>query len=1059
MRKILYLLFFVCLAPCAMFAQSYQITGTVTDALDGSPMIGVTVEIQGKTAVSTDMDGNYTIAAEKGDVLVFTFIGMVSQSVKVENGNRINVSMKEDSVALDEVVVVGYGTMKKKDLTGSVASISGDRIKEIPVTSFDHALQGKLAGVQIGTNSGTPGAATTIRIRGASSIMSSNEPLYIIDGIPLSSGSNNIQGFDWAGGANGQNVVNPLASIAPGDILSIDVLKDASATAIYGSAGANGVVLVTTRRGKAGQIKINYEGYGAVSSIPKTLDMMNLRDYAVYQQELSADLGNTLSDYYKDPSLLGSGQDWQDAVYRDAWSQSHNVSVNGGSEALQFSASAGWMEQDGVVIGSAFERFNTRLNFDAQARKWLKLGGTFAYSRSDETITLNDGGDGVIMTALMMSPNVPVKDMDGNYAGPESVEGVSWNPVAIALQRSNKLLRNNINGSFYGSANFLKDFTLRAEYSFTATNATNKAFHPTYEWGALKNEISRIMHRTDESFFWITSNYLTWDRTFDEKHKVTAMLGFEAQKSSYEGTSLIKSHLATDDIHMIGVDGEFENNNGWKGTTTKASYFGRANYNFDDRYYLTATLRRDGSSNFGENNKWGTFPSVALAWRTSGESFLANNKTVSNLKLRLGYGMNGNDNLPGNYLYGSTMRAVTTPFGTGYRVSNISNPNLKWESSIQYNAGIDIGLFDGRVDLTFDAYYKTTKDQLMQISVPSYLGGSTWDDIAAPWANIGKVDNKGIEFTLTTHNIKSKDFNWNSNLVFSLNRNKVKELNADNQAFYGSLNWYSEFQTATITKVGLPMGVFYGYKTEGLFKDREDILNHSVQKADPANPDINYVNKTGGVWIGDIKFVDLNDDGVIDTNDQTVIGDPNPDFTFGFNNNFSYKDFDLAFSIIGSVGGDILNYSRVLTEGQTSIWNNQLKDVADRAKYGYHDANGSISDPYNVYLVNPDASIPRAATNDVNRNNRMSDRFIEDGSYVRLSNITLGYTIPAKLTRKYGIDRLRVYASAQNLLTITGYSGYDPEIGSYNQSSLLQNVDMGRYPAPRMFTFGLNIGF
>ncbi|GAB6009475.1 SusC/RagA family TonB-linked outer membrane protein [Dysgonomonas reticulitermitis] len=1056
MRKILFLLLLI-VAPCIIYAQSYQISGKVTDAADGSPVPGVTVQTQAKVGVMTDADGNYSIRANKGDILTFSFIGMTAQSVKVESSNNINVTLKEDNVALNEVVVVGYGTVKRKDLTGSVSSMAGDKLKEIPAATFDQAMQGKLSGVQITSNSGTPGAPTTIRVRGITSLNSGNEPLYVIDGVPQKGEGGTIAGFDWAGGANGQNVTNPLAGISPSDILSIDVLKDASATAIYGAAGSNGVIMVTTRRGKAGDIKINYDGYATVSSIPKTLDMMNLQQYALYQQELSADLGNTLSDYFKDPSILGSGQNWQKAVFREAWAQSHNVTIAGGSEKLQFSASAGWFDQDGVVIGSGFNRFNGRLNFDAQAKKWLKIGGSLAYSRTNETITLNDGGDGVIMTALMMGPNVPVYDMDGNFAGPESVEGVSWNPVAIAMQRSNNLLRNNYSGNFYASADIMKGLTFRSEYSFAGTSNTNKAFHPTYKWGALQNDISRIMQRDDQSYFWINTDYLTWTKDFGQ-HNIVAMAGFEAQQSTWEASQLIKSNLSSNDIHVIGRDGIYEDNDGQKDKETKASVFGRANYNYAGKYYLTATFRRDGSSKFGENNKRGPFPSFAAAWRVSGESFLENNKAISNLKLRLGYGLVGNDKIR-NFLYGSAMTVLNTPLGTGYRVSRISNPSLKWESSVQYNAGLDVGLFNGRFDLTVDLYYKTTKDMLMQFSIPSYLGGTDWNDIQSPWGNMGKMDNKGIDITLNAHIVKGKDFNWNSNVVFSLNRNKVKELNAENQAFYGELNWYSEFQTATITKVGYPVGVFYGYKTEGLFKDKEDILNHSVQKADPTNSKINYVNKTGGVWVGDIKFVDLNDDGKIDTDDQTVIGNPNPDFTFGFNNNLTFKDFDLGFSFIGSIGGDILNYAQSQIEGQTSIWNNQSVTVIDRAKIGLYNASGSPSDPDNVYLINTDAIVPRAATNDVNRNNRMSDRFIEDGSYVRLSNIALGYTVPAKLSKKWGVERLRVYASAQNLLTITGYSGYDPEIGAYNQNSRLQNIDMGHYPAPRTFMFGLNLGF
>lgn len=1057
MRRIFNFLLLFLFSPCVILAQSYKISGQVTSAQDGEPLPGATVQTQTNTGTITDYDGNYTISANKGDVLTFSFIGMNPQTVRVESDKPINIALSEDRITLDEVVIVGYGTSKKTDLTGAVSSISGDKLRESPVANFDQALQGKVSGVQVTSNSGTPGAATTIRVRGTTSINSGNEPLYIIDGVPISGSGTSIAGFDWAGGANGQNKVNPLAAISPGDIIDINVLKDASASAIYGAAGANGVIIVTTRRGKAGEMKINYDGYSSVSSIPRTLDMMNLQQYAVYQQEIAGESEKEYSDYFKDPSLLGEGENWQEAVFRNAWAQSHNVSVSGGSEKLQFSFSAGYFDQDGVVIGSDFTRFNTRFNFDAQVRSWLKVGGSLSYARTNETITLNDGGDGVIMSALLMGPNVPVYDMNGEFAGPESTEGVSWNPLAIAMQRSNKLQRNRTMGNFYASANISKNIVFRAEYSFDGGNSVNKGFHPTYEWGALKNDISRIMQRDDQSYFWINTDYITWSQKFN-KHDISVMAGFEAQKSTWENMQLVKSGLLSNDIHVIGQDGIYESNSGAKGSNTQASFFGRINYNFANRYYLTTTIRRDGSSKFGGDNKWGTFPSLALAWRVSEESFLTGNDLVSNLKLRLGYGMVGNSNID-NFLYGSAMTTVPSPFGTAYRISRISNPSLKWETSVQYNAGLDIGLFHGRVDLAVDAYYKTTKDLLMQLSIPSYLGGTDWNDIQSPWGNVGKIDNKGIDISLTTYNIEKKNFSWNTNIVFSLNRNKVLELNEENQAFYGSLNWYSEFQTATITKVGHPIGVFYGYKTDGLFANKEEILAHSVQKADPQNPNINYVNKTGGVWVGDIRFQDINDDGFIDTNDQVIIGDPNPDFTFGFNNNFAYRGFDLAVSFTGSIGGDILNYSKSLIEGQTSVWNNQSVNVVNRAQIGLYDSEASQFDGDNVYLLNPNAEVPRAATNDVNRNNRMSDRFIEDGSYIRLSNLSLGYTLPHAWIEKIQIEKLRVYVSAQNLFTITSYSGYDPEIGSFNQSALLQNIDMGHYPAPRMFTFGLNVSF
>jgi TonB-linked SusC/RagA family outer membrane protein len=1057
--KNIMLFFLALLFSSQVMAQQGRINGIVIDGKDGTPMAGANVQIKGTTnGAITDVDGKFSLnVTTDGSTLVITSVGYKSQSMKIGSKRDFKITLEENSEVLNEVVVVGYGTMKKKDLTGSVGSISGDNLKNIPVPNIDQALQGKIAGVQVTSNSGTPGAATTIRIRGVNSL-GDNEPLYVIDGVQMSGAGSEIAGFDWAGGTNGQNKVNPLAAISPSDIISIDVLKDASACAIYGAAGSNGVILVTTRRGAAGKVKLTYDGYASASVIPQKLDMMNLKQFAEYQQYLCSDWGSTLDDHFKDPSLLGNGQDWQDAIFRTAWSQSHNFSASGGTDKVKFAASAGWTNQDGVVIESNFNRFNSRFNVDAQARKWLALGGSLAFSRSNEKITLNDGSDGVIMTSLLMPPNVPVYDLDGNFAGPESVQGVSWNPVAVAMKRDNTLLRNRIMGNFYASIDFYKDLNLRVEYNFDGSNNTNKAFHPTYHWGALKNEINRIMERSDQSYYWNQADYFTYKHTFAKKHSVVLMAGFEAQKSTWEGTQIVKKNLSSDDITKLGTDGTLESISGWKDKSTKASYFGRLNYNYSDKYYLTFTMRRDGSSKFGSESRWGTFPAVGLAWRASNESFLRNNRVISNLKLRLGYGENGHDKID-NYMWGSSMTAETSPWGTSYRVSHISNPKLKWESAIQTDGGIDLGLFNNRIELTVDAYYKTSKNFLMQISVPSYLGGNTSDDIAAPYANVGKIENKGFDITLNTQNIQTKNFSWSTNLNFSLNRNKVKALNESGQAFYGAIDWYSEFQTATITRVGSPVGSFYGYTTEGLFKDKQDILNHAVQKADPSNSKINYVNKTAGVWVGDVKFKDLNNDGVIDTKDQKVIGSPYPDFTFGVTNSFTYKNIDLSFAVTGSIGGEILNFAKTLTEGQTSLWYNQSTKVLNHAVYGYTDAAGSTTDADNVYLANPNTNVPRATSTDVNRNNRMSDRFLESATYVRLSSLTLGYTLPQSFAKKLQIERLRIYAGAQNLLTITGYDGYDPEIGSYNQSALLTNIDRGHYPTPRIFTFGLNIDF
>lgn len=1053
---------------CVAFAASAQVkvTGLVADNT-GEPLIGVTVREKGhdKNVAVTDLDGEFSINVTNANAtLVFTYVGMTTQDVALNGRSRVEVVLEENSSNLNEVVVVGYGTTKKSDLTGSVSSINEDQLKQGIAANADQMLSGKIAGVQVTTNSGAPGAATSIRIRGASSINSSNEPLYIIDGVQMSGAAGTIGGFDWTGdGSAGQTKSsNPLAGISPNDIVSMDVLKDASATAIYGAAGANGVIIITTRRGQAGRASVTFDGYVAWQQTAKRLKMLDLRGFAEYQNDLYAEGANYQQNpTYSDPLLLGRGTDWQDAVFRTAFMQNYQLQVSGGNDKVTYAASGGWMDQDGIIIGSDFNRFNSRFSVDTQFTKWLKLGGQLAYTRTNETITLNDGSNGIIMQAMTMQPDVPVYDFNGNYASPTSVNGSSsWNPVALALQRNNTLRRDNVTGNFYTSVDIIKGLTFRAEYGFIATNALNKSYLPKiYEGVKSPIEINKIYQRQEESYFWVQKDYLTYNHLWADKHDFTAMVGFEASASNWEGSWLTKQNLSFDDINVIGSDGEFVANDGWKDRATTLSYFGRFNYNFDSRYLLTFTMRADGSSKFSKKNKWGYFPSVAVAWRASQESFLIDETWLSNLKLRLGYGQVGNSNID-PYSYGATMLNVPTPMGSAWVQNNLPNADLKWEASEQYNVGLDFGVIQNRIELTVDAYYKQTKDLLLKVVAPSYTGiTSDWGYIQAPYANIGQVRNVGVEIALNTRNIVNRDFTWTSNLTLTHNKNKVVKLNNKNQVLWGSVEWYSPFATATMITEGQPMGVFYGYEMEGIFQNAEDIRNHAVQVPDENNPLVNKINKTSGVWPGDVKFKDQNGDGVIDAKDQKIIGDPNPDLTFGFTNNFSYKGFDLTLVLTGAIGGDVLNFTRYKTESLQSLWDNQAATVADRAHYGYYDGNPANDVADNVYITNPDSDIPRFNNLNINQNDRMSTRYIEDGSYLRIQNLSIGYSLPEKIIRKVGLSQARVYFNIQNLYTFTKYSGFDPEIGAYNQSALLQNIDMGRYPTPRTYTLGVTLNF
>ncbi|VBB44724.1 TonB-dependent receptor [uncultured Paludibacter sp.] len=1068
--KHIFMLLMALIMSLSLMAQQRTITGIVVDHKDGSAIIGASIMEKGtRNGVATDAKGSFTMnVTSANSILVISSIGYQKAEIKVGNNSFARVQLEEDATTLSEVVAVGYGTMRKSDLTGSVAQISGERLRESIVTNADQILQGRIAGVQVQSNSGAPGAATSIRIRGTGSINLTNEPLYVVDGIPMSGSGTSVAGFDWSGGSNGQNKVNPLAFLNPSDILSMDVLKDASATAIYGAAGANGVVIITTKRGQEGRSNIIYDGYVGVQTRPGKYNMMNLPEYATYQKQL-VDEGfiakNNIDQAYLDPSLLGPGTDWQDAVTKTAWMQNHNITMLGGTDKLQYSTSLGYTKQDGTVINSNFERYSGRLNIDNQFNKWVKIGGSLAYSRTSENIINNDGINGVIFQAALMMPSVPIYDFDGNYAGPETVNSSSiYNPVALTKEMKNSLTRDRVIGNIYASLDINNWINFRSDFSTDINNSVNKGFKPTYNYGLLQNNNASIMQMESHGMYWNWKNYFTITKKIGTVHSFNLMLGQEAAKNSWESQQWIKDNLSTNIIQVMTKDGKFVSNSGNKSSKNNASFFGRLNYNFSDYLLLTSTLRADGSSVFGANHQWGYFPSFAAAFRAS--EFLKKYEWLSNLKIRYGWGMNGNSNI-NNYEYGSTMTAIPTSFGTAYRMYNNANPDLKWEASLQHNLGIDLGLYNGRINLTIDTYYKTSKDLLLRPSVSPVLGGSSYIDIVTPMMNIGNIENKGIEISLNTHNIQSKDFNWQSNFVFSLNRNKVLELDNLNTPFYGKIDWYAGFQTVSQVAVGQPIGVFYGYQTDGLYKNAEDLRNS-------ARPEGVTINRTTGSWVGDIKFVDQKTedtngdgiadapDGVINEKDQVFIGDPNPDFTFGFTNTFTYKNWELGIGLNGSYGADILNYVRVKTEGLVSQWDNQAETVLNRAHLAYTNPNDPdiTTNVDNSYLTNPDATIPRWSNSDMNGNNRMSDRWIEDGSYLRIQNISLAYNLSNKTLKRYGVQNCKIYVNAQNVYTFSNYSGLDPEIGAYNQgANFLYNTDTGRYPTPRIYTFGVKLTF
>jgi TonB-linked SusC/RagA family outer membrane protein len=1049
--------------------QTKRITGVVSDAT--GPVIGANVVEKGTTnGVITGIDGDFSLNVKPGATLVISYLGYTSQEIKVGSQSIINVTLKEDSELLDEVVVVGYGTMKKSDLSGASVSMGEDKLKGSIITNLDQSLQGRAAGVTAVSTSGAPGSSSSIRVRGQATINANAEPLYVIDGVIVQSGgqSGADYGLGDALGNGSVSTISPLSTINPQDIVSMEILKDASATAIYGAQGANGVVLITTKRGKAGEAKFSYDGMVAVQRQTKRLDTMNLREYANYYNDL-VNMGEaTASNYLSDPSLLGKGTNWQDAIFQTALQHQHQISAQGGSDKVQYYVSGSYMNQDGTIIGSNFERLSVRTNLDAQLKKWLKMGLSATFSNTDESLKLADSDEGLINYSLTTIPSIPIYNVDGSYSS-VSQEGYSNpNPVAMALMDDILLNRKKLTGNIFFEVTPVKNLVWHAELGYDISSSKGETYEPMVDLGTWNRSSNQSTVQKNSSTFWQLKNYITYNGNID-KHNYTVMLGQECWQSNYDYSSISNTNLPSDEVHNPALgDGTPSINYGF-GSSSMASFFARLNYNYDDRYLATYTYRYDGSSNFGPANRWAGFHSLAGSWRFSNEKFMEGTKSwLSNGKLRLGWGQTGNSNI-GGYKWGVSMSIMNTDFGKSYRPANIANTGIKWESQEQWNVGLDLGFLQDRVNLTFDWYRKESKDMLMQLQLPSYMGtsGNASSALSAPWGNYGTIRNTGYEISLNTHPLVGK-FQWDSDMQISVNRNKLVALSGTSAAQIVGYGQWTD--VVSVSNVGESLYSFYGYVCDGVYQDLEDLETSPKPAKYPSN---GVFNKNNTVWVGDIKYKDLNGDGVIDENDRTNIGSPMPKFTFGWTNTFRYKNFDLSVFINGSVGNKVYNYLKMKLTHMNSSWTNQLTDVNNRTILTAIDATKDYSygvnvngvtvwhwydDITNVKVANT-SSLPRATINDPNDNDRISDRYIEDGSYVRLKNITLGYTFPKRTIQKLHIENLRLYANIQNLLTITGYSGYDPEIGASTASANVMGLDNGRYPSPTVYSFGLNISF
>ena len=1043
--KYLSLLLTLLLFPCGgAYAQNGNVKGTVV--ADDGPVIGATIRVKGSPnlATVTDLDGNFTLKVPKGATLQISYLGYKDKEVKVGNG-PIDVTLIADAQALSEVVVVGYGQMKRADLTGSVASVGEKAIEKSVATSIDQVLQGRAAGVQIQANTGTPGGSNTIRIRGTNSLNATSQPIFVIDGVII----------DSSGGDDGNS--NPLSLINPSDIVSMDILKDASATAIYGSRASNGVIMITTKRGQSGEANITYDGYVGWQAMPGKLDVMNLQEYATHYKDISDANIKPASSLWVRGDLMGEGTDWQDELYRKALMTSHNVSMSGGNKDITYAISAGYLDQNGIAIGSGFKRQTLRGNIDAQIKKWLKGGINFslADSKQQTSSTYN-----IIMTALTSQPSVAVRNTEGGYDGPDD-QWMPDNPVALAEITDNHNKKTNFRVNTYLEATLIKGLTFKTELSADYNFNNYYYYQPDYQFGVKTNDVRTGKWTKTNSKYWSWRNILTYANTLG-KHSMNIMVGQEMSHNHWEtqvgSTTGYLSNSATDISAGSYADSRAT---GYQNNNALFSYFGRAFYSFDDRYLVTATLRRDGSSKFAEGHRWGWFPSAAIAWRASNEAFLKDNKVISNLKLRLGWGATGNQNVE-DWAYTALLTTYTTPWGVGVLNANNANPNLKWETTYSTNVGIDLSLFNGRIEFIADWYYKKTKDLLLKLDLPAFLGsgaGSGYGVASNPWGNIGSLRNTGVEFTLNTDNIEAKGFSWRTNAVLSLNRNKVVSLDTATGTLPKTLQIGSETATVTNTVVGQPIGQFWGYKVIGRFDKPEDFYykdkdGNVKQVAIPEGSKI----AQSGTWIGDYIFEDINGDGVINNDDQTFIGNPEPKFTFGLGNTFSYKGIDLTIQFSGSYGNKVLNYGRRSLEvsGSTS---NLLRTVLDYARVEKIDPDGP-DDYRNYHVTNPETIQPRLYTSSgSNRNDRVSDAYVEDGSYIRLQNISLSYTLPRTWLKHIYLTNVKVYCNLQNVHTWSKYKGYDPEVGSLWGNALMNGIDYGRYPSPRIYTFGLNVTF
>ena len=980
------------LLPMCMFAQQITVQGVVKDQT-GETVIGASVMEKGTTnGTITGIDGDFSLNMSPNGTLVVSFVGYKTQEVQVKGQKQLQVVLSEDAEMLDEVVVIGYGTMKKSDLTGAVSSIGNKDIKDSPVSNLGQAIQGKISGVQI-VDAGKPGDNVSIKIRGLGSI-NNCDPLVVIDGVPTDLG---------------------LSSLNMADVERLDVLKDASATAIYGSRGANGVVMITTKRGTEGKGKLAVSANYSFQNATNVPSLLNAAQYAELSNDMMVNSGRNPNPEWANPSELGAGTDWMDELLRTGVMQNYTVSYSGGNEKSHYYVSGGFLDQSGIVKSVNYRRFTFQSNSDAQVLKWLKFSNNITFSADTKKSGSYNIGD-----ALKALPIYPVKNEDGSWSGPDGNSewyGSTRNPIGPTELNKSQTDGYNFLANLTAELTFTKWLKFKSTFGYDAKFWFIDNFTPKYNWKPTPTEETSRYKSDNKSFTYLWDNYFLFDHTFAEKHRVGLMAGMSAQWNTNDYLNAQKNVFMFDNVHEMDNGEEMYAIGGNETEWALLSYMARVNYSYEDRYLLTATIRRDGSSRFGKKHRWGTFPSVSVAWRASQEKWFPKNDYINDLKVRAGYGVTGSQASVGNYSYLASYNTSVYPFGissgnqTALVSSTLANPYIHWEEVAQTNIGFDASLFNSRVMFSFDAYLKETRDMLVKASIPITSG---FEDTTTTYTNAGKVRNQGIEMSLHTINLTG-ELGWETNLTATYNKNKIKDLNSDVPYYINQIN----NSYVTMLAKDYPINVFYGYVTDGIFQNQSEVNTHAVQP---------------GAEPGDIRFRDLNNDGVINDSDRTVIGNPNPSWLFSMNNSLSYKGFELSVFLQGLAGNKIYNANNIDNTGMAAAYN-QTTDVLKRWQ-----GEGTSN------------SMPRAVFGDPNQNTRVSDRFVENGSYLRLKNITLSYTFPKQWLQKAQIENARLSLSCENVATITGYSGFDPEVG-------INGIDQNRYPISRTFSLGLNFNF